>query len=617
MCGINGIFLHNSTVNSVDADELLATRDYMYNRGPDGEGLWISNCSRVGFGHRRLAIIELSTLGAQPMHTDDGQLSITFNGEIYNHIELRKSLEAKGFVFRSHSDTEVLLHLYRDLGIEMVEHLRGMFAFALWDNRNRKLIIARDPYGIKPVYYSNFNGTFRFASQVKALLAGHQIDSSINSAGLVSFLLWGSASEPFTFYQNINILPAGHILEIDSSGKKKIHQYWDINNVIKRSCFASNEIPTAQAMEVGISAIKDSIKSHMVADVPIGTFLSAGLDSATITGLAQELVSEPITAITLAFEEFIGRSLDEVPVATEIARILGVRHNIVTARMNEVENELSTFLNTMDQPSIDGINTWFVSKAAKNAGLKVVLSGLGGDEMLGGYDTFETIPEIVKRSARYNYTPLLNNLFFNIHSFFAANFSHLNPNNSDILNMTRNITSAYQLKKGLFMPWELKHLIDNDMIREGINRLSEIAEFESVSNIDSDFGKIVALESKKYMRNQLLRDTDWIGMAHSLEIRVPLVDHVLLNSLVGLAANRKLGNKKEILPRSLSKRLDDDIINRPKTGFTIPIWRWLNNSNNFSAWKKNRYLRHKNIIPNKRWAYCILEQCPQVSNYLK
>jgi len=155
------------------------------------------------------------------------------------------------------------------------------------------------------------------------------------------------------------------------------------------------------------------------------------------------------------------------------------------------------------------------------------------------------------------------------------------------------------------------------MIREGINRLSEIAEFESVSNIDSDFGKIVALESKKYMRNQLLRDTDWIGMAHSLEIRVPLVDHVLLNSLVGLAANRKLGNKKEILPRSLSKRLDDDIINRPKTGFTIPIWRWLNNSNNFSAWKKNRYLRHKNIIPNKRWAYCILEQCPQVSNYLK
>lgn len=399
--------------------------------------------------------------------------------------------------------------------------------------------------------------------------------------------------------------------------KKKIHQYWDINNVINRSYSASTKIPASQAIELGISAIKDSVKAHMVADVPIGTFLSAGLDSATITGLAQELVNEPVTAMTLAFEEFIGRSLDEVPVATEIARILGVRHNIVTARMDEVENELSTFLNTMDQPSIDGINTWFVSKAAKNAGLKVVLSGLGGDEMLGGYDTFETIPEIIKHSAGYNSNLLLNNLFFNIHSFFAANFSHLNPNNSDILNMTRNITSAYQLKKGLFMPWELKHLIDNDIMLEGINRLSKIAEFESVSNIDSDFGKIVALESKKYMRNQLLRDTDWIGMAHSLEIRVPLVDHVLLNSLVGLAANRKIGYKKEILPRSLSTKLGDNIIKRPKTGFTIPIWRWLNNSNSFSAWKRNRYLRHENIIPNKRWAYCILEQCPQISKYLK
>ncbi len=617
MCGINGIYAYGNQAPPVDQIELERTRDFMFARGPDGFGTWISADKRIGFGHRRLAIIELTELGAQPMQTTDGQLTITFNGEIYNHQELRKTLESKGATFKSHSDTEVLLQLYRYHGTEMVNHLRGMFAFAIWDNQNRKLVIARDPYGIKPIYYTHHNGIFRFASQTKSLIASNAIDSTINPAGLVSFLLWGSISEPFSIYENIRLLNAGHILEIDESGKQTIRQYWNINTIVNTAIENSLNASPEESFSAGINSIRDSVKAHMVADVPIGTFLSAGLDSATITGLAQELVSEPVTAITLAFEEFIGRSLDEVPVATEIARILGVRHNIVTARMDEVENELSTFLNTMDQPSIDGINTWFVSKAAKNAGLKVVLSGLGGDEMLGGYDTFETIPDIVNHSARYNSNSLLNYLFFNIHYFFATNFSHLNPNNSDILNMSRNITSAYQLKKGLFMPWELKHLIDYDIMLEGINRLSKLAEFESVSNIDSDFGKIVALESKKYMRNQLLRDTDWIGMAHSLEIRVPLVDHVLLNSLVGLAANRKIGYKKEILPSSLSTKLDENIIKRPKTGFTIPIWRWLNNSNNFSAWKKNGYLRHANIIPNKRWAYCILEQCPQISKYLK
>ncbi|MDD1626074.1 MAG: asparagine synthase (glutamine-hydrolyzing), partial [Methylococcaceae bacterium] len=385
MCGINGIFLHNSSNYNVDRDELLATRDYMYNRGPDGEGLWISDCGRVGFGHRRLAIIELTNLGAQPMHTSDGQLSITFNGEIYNHNELRQKLEAKGFVFRSHSDTEVLLNLYRDCGIEMVKQLRGMFAFAIWDNCNKKLIIARDPYGIKPVYYSNGSGVFRFASQVKALLASNKIDDSINPAGLVSFLLWGSVSEPFTFYEHIQILPAGHILEINASGEQKIHQYWNINTVINDACRLAEHISSDKAIESSTLAIRDSVKAHMIADVPIGTFLSAGLDSASITGIAQELLDQPLTSLTLAFNEFKGLSLDEVPIACDIAKILGVKHKIITARMEDVEKELSVFCETMDQPTIDGLNTWFISKAAKTAGMKVVLSGLGGDEMLGGY----------------------------------------------------------------------------------------------------------------------------------------------------------------------------------------------------------------------------------------
>lgn len=617
MCGINGIFLHGGNNHGINANEILLTRDSMYNRGPDGAGLWISDCGNVGFGHRRLAIIELSELGAQPMHTSEGDLSITFNGEIYNHNELRKDLESKGFVFRSHSDTEVLLRLYQHVGVEMVNQLRGMFAFALWDNRNKKLIVARDPYGIKPVYYSNRNGVFRFASQVQALLAGNAIDLSINPAALVSFLLWGSISEPLTFYEDIKVLPAGHVLEIDYLGRQRLHQYWNINNSINSSYAAASAIHPDQAKGLAKSAIIDSVKAHMVADVPVGTFLSAGLDSATITGLAQELASEPVSAITLAFEEFNGRSLDEAPVAREIASRLGVNHQVVTSSMSEVEAELAMFLEAMDQPTIDGINTWLVSKAAKANGLKVVLSGLGGDEMLGGYNTFETIPQTLNKLSPYNSSPAINGLFFHIHSFIAKNFKKLNPNNSDYLNMSRNITSAYQIHKGLFMPWEISNIIDRDILKAGLAKLSEASSFESIDDIESDFGKIVALESKKYMRNQLLRDTDWIGMAHSLEIRVPLVDHILLSNLVGFAATGKLGNKKEILPQSLAVKLEDHIVNRPKTGFTIPIWRWLNQSPAFSSWKKNKYLTNENIIPNKRWAYCVLEQFPAVRNHLK
>ena len=618
MCGINGIFDQNSPYPKVNRDELLATRDYMYNRGPDGEGIWISDCERVGFGHRRLSIIELSELGAQPMHTSDGQLSITFNGEIYNHQELREKLVAKGFVFRSHSDTEVLLHLYRDCGVEMVKQLRGMFAFGLWDNRNRKLILARDPYGIKPLYYCNKKGIIRFASQVKALLAGGAIIPDINPAGVVSFLLWGSVSEPLTLYENIEMLPAGHVLEIEQTGKSSITQYWNITNAIENSCIEVDKIPVSESLEWSSNAIRESIRLHMVADVPVGSFLSAGLDSTAITGLANELSKNPIESITLGFNEFKGRKLDEVPGASEIAKILGVNHHIILASLNDIEDELPAFLSAMDQPTIDGLNTWFVSKAANQAGLKVVLSGLGGDELLGGYSTFQNIPTILKNSTRLSPLSFAGNLFFYLHKFLAANFKHFNPNKSGYYTMGKMLEGAYQLERGLFMPWHLHQILDKDFARIGLQKLSNnFADRKTTFNAQSSFCKIVELESSNYMRNQLLRDTDWIGMAHSLEIRVPLVDHILLGQLVGLAATGRLGQGKSILPNSLMTTLPNNILNRPKTGFTIPIWRYVNNSSHFSAWKNNSFLQRKNSHEFKRWAYCILEQWPGINNVLK
>ena len=224
---------------------------------------------------------------------------------------------------------------------------------------------------------------------------------------------------------------------------------------------------------------------------------------------------------------------------------------------------------------------------------------------------------IVNKPNFYKSFPFFDKLYFKVHSFIASNTGYLDPNKSDYLNMSKNINAAYQLEKGLFMPWELEHIIDKEILKKGLDRLKQTIPFESVDNIDSDYGKIVALESKKYMCNQLLRDTDWIGMAHSLEIRVPLVDPILLSSVVGLSATGKIGGKKDILPRTQSIPFSDHIVNRPKTGFTIPIWRWLNNSKEFSAWKNNKYLCHNNIDINKRWAYCILEQWPGIKNVLK
>ena len=618
MCGINGIFAYSNQAPPVDLLELGRTRDAMQVRGPDGFGTWCSNDGRIGLGHRRLAIIEISELGAQPMHTSDGQLSITFNGEIYNHQELREKLVAKGFVFRSHSDTEVLLHLYRDCGVEMVKQLRGMFAFGLWDNKNRKLILARDPYGIKPLYYCNKKGVIRFASQVKALLAGGAITPDINPAGAVSFLLWGSVSEPLTLYENIEMLPAGHILEIEQSRKLSFTQYWNITNTIENSCIDAEKIPVSESLEYSINAIRESIKLHMVADVPIGSFLSAGLDSTAITGIANELSKKPIESITLGFNEFKGKNIDEVPGASEIAKILGVNHHIILASLSDIEDELPAFFSAMDQPTIDGLNTWFVSKAASQAGLKVVLSGLGGDEFLGGYSTFKNIPTIVNNSTRLSSLPLAGDLFFYLHKFLAENFKHFNPNGSGYYKMGRTLEGAYQLERGLFMPWHLHHILDRDFAQVGLQKLSNnYSDRKTTFNAKSSFCKIVELESSNYMRNQLLRDTDWIGMAHSLEIRVPFVDHILLGQLVGLAATGRLGQGKSILANSLMTTLPDNILNRPKTGFTIPIWRYVNNSSHFSAWKNNSFLQRKNSHEYKRWAYCILEQWPGINNVLK
>lgn len=615
MCGINGIFAYRG--GTVDRDEVERTRDHMTARGPDGCGLWMSAGRQIGLGHRRLAIIDLSDAAAQPMATQDGRYHVTFNGEIYNYRELRAELEQQGVRLRTHSDTEVLLHLYRRDGQQMVQRLRGMFAFAIWDDVETKLFLARDPYGIKPLYYADDGRTFRFASQVKALRAGGGPSATLDPGGIVGFMLWGSVPEPHTMYEDIRALPAGCCLTVGTAGRSDPARYWDVASAIAQSVARAAEVPSGEEREFVRAALIDSVRAHMVADVPVGAFLSAGLDSSTLVGLAREIRGQRLRTVTLTFEDFAGKPTDELPLAREIAHQLDVDHAAVILCMSDVEAQLPAFFGAMDQPTIDGINTWFVSMATAQAGLKVALSGLGGDELLGGYRTFGRIPEMVAKYRAFAKLPRISRAYRRAHAMLSAWFDFIDPRNAGLLEYGGTMDGAYRIQRGVFMPWELNQVLDPEFARQGLLRQPEPASTgPTASGASEGFAEVMKLESSRYMRNQLLRDTDWISMAHSLEVRVPLVDRKLTECIAGLAATGRIGSGKSILPAALAHPLPSAVLEKPKTGFTVPIWKWLRKSPQFDFWKRNDRLRRRNVHDYKRVAYAVAARFPDAAAVL-
>lgn len=580
MCGINGIFAYHYAANLIDRAELKRTRDHMAARGPDGKGEWISKDGWIGFGHRRLSIIDLSDAGAQPMASADGDLIVTFNGEIYNYRELRKGLEAKGRVFRSRSDTEVLLHLFADKGEAMVHELRGMFAFAIWDAKQRSLFLARDPYGIKPLYYSDDGLTFRFASQVKAMLAGGAISRIPEPAGQVGFYLFGSVPEPFTTCREIRALPAGATLIVDQIGVHEPRRYYSIARVYCDAETNAKSRGTKNASRAHArirEALLDSVRHHLVADVPVGAFLSAGIDSGALVGLMRDAGQSEINTVTLSFEEFRGGTDDEAPLAAEVARTYDTDHvtRVVTER--EFKDDLPRIIEAMDQPSIDGINTWFVSKAARELGLKVAVSGLGGDELFGGYPSFRDIPRWVSRLAGPSRIPYLGTGLRK--ALCATGFGGLasRPKIAGMFEYGGKYPGAYLLRRALFMPWELEQVLDREMARQGLESLQPLAMVEEalIPQPASGFAKVAVLESSLYMRNQLLRDTDWASMAHSLEVRVPLVDAMLLEAVAPLSDGGTGVRAKTALATAPCVPLPSAVLQRAKTGFGVPMGAWI------------------------------------------
>ncbi|MGA9305366.1 MAG: asparagine synthase (glutamine-hydrolyzing) [Candidatus Sulfotelmatobacter sp.] len=607
MCGINGIFAYHSASSAPQETELLATREAMRARGPDGSGAWWSVDRRCGLGHRRLSIIDLSDRASQPMPGEDGSFVIAFNGEIYNYPQVRAELEADGARFRTTSDTEALLHLYAHYGADMVHRLRGMFAFAIWDEARRGLFLARDPYGIKPLYTANDGWTFRFASQVKALLAGGNVSRDPEPAGLVGFHLFGSVPEPFTLYRDIQALPAGNTQWVDVAGPREPKPFSNLADVLAKG--AANRAPVAEISERVRAGVLDSVRAHLLADVEVGIFLSAGVDSGALLGCIRDAGQREIRAITLAFKEFHGTSEDEAPLAARVCEHYGARHIVRSLCESEFVEDLPAILEAMDQPSIDGVNTWFVSKAAKEAGLKVAISGLGGDELLAGYPSFLDLPRWHRRFGPLAAMPGAGFLARKLMAAVAPAFSRATPKALGVLEYSGSWAGTYLLRRGLFLPHELPEVMDAEIAREGLRRLRPLRRLTAnlMPDPSSDVARVCVLESAQYMRNQLLRDADWAGMAHSLEIRVPLVDFTLLRSLAPVIPALTPGVGKAALAKAPTVPLPDEIVTRAKTGFSVPTGDWMNATIGRGLDPVGRVPEPKGLV-SRRWSRAVLNR---------
>ncbi len=595
MCGIAALFAYGSAAAPIALPALRTIRDRMALRGPDGTGEWLSPDSRVALGHRRLSIIDLRSIANQPME-HDGRLHIVFNGEIYNYQALRNELIQQGRTFRTASDTEVILQLYDRDGPDFVKRLRGMFSIVLWDERRGGMLLARDPLGIKPLYVADDGKTLRIASQVKALLADNAVDTRPDPAGHVGFFLWGSVPEPYTLHRGIRSLPAGHTQWIDRGGAQKPRAYWSLVETLRRApaAPASPEARRALLRETLI----DSLRHHFVSDVPVGVFLSAGLDSTTIAALAAEDGARNLRTLTLGFREFEGRENDETRLAELLAQQRKTHHTTRWVLGREFAEERAALMDAMDQPSIDGTNTYFVAKAAHEAGLKVALSGLGGDEIFAGYPSFRQVPQLVRMLGPFAGLESFGRAMRRATAPWLRNF--VPPKYPGLLEYGTGFAGAYMLRRCLFMPWEIADLLPPEMASEGLAELDTVRRLEQdIAGLESPRLKVTALEIAWYMRNPMLRDSDWAGMAHSLEIRVPFVDVELLAKLAPLLASDMPPSKGDMAD-TCQTPLPPEIRHRAKTGFVVPVREWVQGETASQAAAEARGFRG--------WARLVYEQ---------
>ena len=609
MCGIAGIIGFNDYDNQLKA-KIKKMQPALQHRGPDDAGIYISTDKQAALAHTRLSILDLSSAGHQPMSTSDGRYSITFNGEIYNFQELRENLISQGEKFHSQTDTEVILKLYQKIGSDCVQHLRGMFAFAIWDDLEKTCFLARDPLGIKPLYYYQLGTTLVFASELRAVLASGLPAINMSVEGLYGYLTTGSVPEPYTLIADIHCLPAGNWLYWQNGNTTK-KQYWQIN-------FTPEKISPPEAEEIVRKALLDSIQHHFISDVPVGIFLSGGIDSTTILALATQTQKSQLSTYSITFAE---SEFNEGELAQKIANHFGAKHTEYQVTSSFAKSILPDFLAAIDQPSIDGFNTFCVSKVAHDNGMKVVLSGLGGDEIFGGYQSFQKVPQMVAWGKKLNTLPFLRTgLGLGLERWGTSpKIKRL----GDFLKQPPTFASAYNTFRGIFSHQEACLIINQLSISIPILPPS-VPPYQGGKPESSPLplargglgwgstpeDEVSFLELSGYMRNQLLRDSDIMSMNWGLELRVPFVDKTLLEAVAPIPSNIRLAQGKKLLTQAITE-IPDWVINRPKKGFSFPFESWMNSE--FGDYFHNVH-QNLNIPPNiplnpwyRRWSLAILK----------
>jgi asparagine synthase (glutamine-hydrolysing) len=577
MCGIFGIV---SREGDVSRDVLTRALKCLAHRGPDDSGAVVVDGSsappcQLGFAHTRLSIIDLSPLGHQPMQDPATGNWIVFNGEIYNFRELRKELEGVGVEFKSHSDTEVILAAYRVWGESCLTRLGGMFAFVLWDAPRKRLLLARDPMGIKPLYYHQSEQIFIFASEVRTLLGTGLVLRKADPTGVLSYLAFGSVYEPWTIVEGVIAVPPGHVLTVEN-GSVSIREYWNPLQSFSHSQSESapqsgNGTATANRLP---AILRDAVLSHLVSDVPVGVFLSGGIDSSALVAvLSHNGVRANTFSLVFQEEEF-----NEGQYSREIARRFGTEHHEISVSQQDTLAVLPEALCAMDQPTIDGINTYLVSAKTRAAGVKVALTGLGADEMFAGYSNFRRVPRMEVFSKRVGRLPRLARRPLSASIALFAGKGDRSRKLAELATGHESVVHPYFLVRMLFGTAEREALFsitDYQASQQSLDRV--LQESITESQCLDPVNRVSYLESHWYMRNTLLRDSDFMSMAHGLELRVPFLDRALVEACFRIPGDKKLRGDlpKSLLLASLGVELPREIVNRPKRGFTLPFERWL------------------------------------------
>lgn len=582
MCGIAGII---GRLDETNRSALKRMNDAMVHRGPDASGIWASEPDERGWGallaHRRLSILDLSPAGAQPMVDPVTGHVVVFNGEIYNFAELRQRLVGEGQQFQSTGDTAIMLRALGLHGATAVSWLRGMFAFACWNPKRRRLLMARDPLGIKPLYVArpkdpNAQWSMAFASELRALLASGLLGTPKLDRQAVASCVWnGFVVGPNSAVEGVSLMWPGSLLEIDGHGQVvREESYWRI----------PEHAPDPTMDEAQLADILDEdLRLHLASDVPLAVFLSGGVDSSVMANLAQRASRTPIHTFTLAFEE---QELNEGPIARRIAAAIGTQHHEVVLTEGHFVDNLEKALDSLDQPTFDGLNSYYMSEAIRGAGFTVALSGTGGDELFGGYTSFRDLPVLQQWSRRTSWLPSeLKAAAATLATWPLRRSGGAVPPQTrwaklpDMVRSGDDLLSLYQLAYALFLPGFQRELLSDDfagVLADGLPapmRQRIVAETRSRTPLSA----ISVMEQRLFLGERLLRDNDAASMAASLEQRVPLVDQVLFASVDRLPEDVRYAplRRKAMLRRIGLRGLDPALFERPKSGFVLPFDRWI------------------------------------------